>query len=559
MTKKHLTSAKYNARLLEESFKAYQITRVVVAPGSRNAPIIMALAGDPYFELFSVPDERAAAFTALGMTLEDKKPTAVLCTSGSAAANFLPAVTEAYYQELPLLLVTADRPKEWIGQGIGQTIQQEGLYGKHILAEANLLRDPQDDLARAYNLRSLQEALHALCLGPVHVNVPFEEPLYDRLEGREDFRMIEKVGAAKRLPAASLAKLSTKWEEAQQIWILAGQMPPDARISEAIDALQKHSPFLLWSETLSNLHCQQNIACIDRFLNTLDPHERKQWQPDLVITIGGEIVSKMIKQYLLSLSNLEHWHLNPQGRVKDSFHSLTTVIEAEPTAFFQDLRRQVRSRKNKWAEDAYVRHRRKAAQHDQFWQSAPWSDFKVMGYLSKALPEPSILHCANSASIRYAQLFDHKKGLRHYANRGTSGIDGATSTAVGHATVTQDTVTLVSGDVAFFYDNAAFWNDRLPDNLKIILINNQGGNIFRIIKGPDKIDHFERFQETNHRLDLSAVAKAFGLVHRVVEKEEDLAEALNLVYRESGLSILEVQTPRLESPGVLNAYWQALR
>lgn len=559
MTGKHLTSAQYNARLLEECFKAYQISRIVVAPGSRNAPLIMAIAGDPYFELYSVPDERAAAFTAMGMSLSDQQPTAVLCTSGSAAANFLPAVTEAYYQELPLLVVTADRPKEWIGQGIGQTIQQEGLYGKHIQAEANLLRDPEDNLSQAYNLRILQEAFHALTEGPVHVNVPFAEPLYERQAEREDFRMIEKFPAFKRLSDNSMEVLAKQWQEAEKIWVVAGQMAPDPALSKALSELHEHSNFVLWSETLSNLHCPHNISSIDRFLNTLDAEEKEYWQPDLVITIGGEVVSKMIKQYLLATRPLKHWHLNPKGLVKDSFQSLSKVIEAEPAAFFKDLRAKIVARRSNWTVKAYQRHESLISKHQTFWQDAAWSDFRVVGHLAEALPDHSILHCANSASIRYAQLFDHKPGVKHYANRGTSGIDGASSTAVGHASVSDETVTLLSGDVAFFYDSAAFWNDRLPANLKIVLINNQGGNIFRIIKGPDKIDHFERFQETTHQLDLSAVARAYGIDHQTAISEEELLSGLADLYAKPGLAILEVQTPRLESPQILNQYWRALQ
>tara|TARA_B100001115_G_scaffold178870_1_gene168885 strand:- start:2018 stop:3694 length:1677 start_codon:yes stop_codon:yes gene_type:complete len=553
------TSSLYNARLLAHVLKAHECENLVVAPGSRNAPLIYACMAEG-FETYSIPDERAAAFTALGMALEKGKPAAVICTSGSAAANFLPAVTEAYYQKVPLVVITADRPREWIGQGAGQTIMQEGIYGKHILGEANLIREPQDDLARQYNLRISQEALLNLHKGPVHINVPFDEPLYDEFEGPEEqFRIIRRPATERHLNEADLSELVQSFEQAKRPMILVGQMSPDPALEQALASLLEKRPFLLLSETLSNLNHIPGVHSIDRMVNTLGEEEAALLQPDLLISLGGEIVSKMVKAYLRKSGDFPHWHFTEDEIFKDTFHKLTLNLDCKASWFFQQLSERVRAKANTWVQKVWALEESRAQLHKDYLENCEYSDLKVYAELLQHLPQSTVLHSANSAGIRYAQLFDHRDDVRHYANRGTSGIDGSTSTAIGHALNTQDPVVLISGDVAFQYDNAAFWNDRLPQNLKVIVINNEGGNIFRIIKGPDKIEDFERFQETQHQLNLSAVAKMYGISYQEISREEDLAKGIESFFALDGLAILEIKTPRVESPDVLKNYFQFLK
>lgn len=553
------TSSLYNARLLARVLKAHGCEHLVVAPGSRNAPLIHACTAEN-FETYSVPDERAAAFTALGMALEQSKPAAVICTSGSAAANFLPAVTEAYFQKVPLIVITADRPKEWIGQGAGQTIMQEGLFGKHILGEANLLREPQDELAKAFNLRICQEALLHINRGPVHINVPFDEPLYHKHEGEvEDFRIIRRPQTTRHLSESDFQELKGAYEQAKRPMILIGQMPPHPRLHAAMKKLMDRRPFLMLSETLSNLGDLPGIHSIDRFLNTLSGEVKGDFTPDLLISLGGEVVSKMVKSHFREANYFPHWHFTEDEAFKDTFQKLSLNLDCDATWFFEKMAAEVDSAENQWVKNCLDLEQEKWERHQEFYQEAPFSDFKVFGRILEFIPKQSILHCANSASIRYSQLFDHSEGIHHYANRGTSGIDGSTSTAIGHALTTDKTVTLVSGDIAFLYDNAAFWNDRLPQNLKIIVVNNGGGNIFRIIKGPDQIEGFERFQETAHTINLKAIADLYGLNYRFAADDAGLQKELEELYMEKGLTILEVKTPRLESPAVLKNYWSHLK
>ncbi len=507
-------------------------------------------------------DERSAAFTALGMSLEKKEPVAVICSSGSAAVNFYPAIVEAFYQKLPLVVITADRPKELIDQAVGQTIRQEGVFSNHILFEANLLRGNDDNLANTYNQRVINEAMHHAHLGPVHINVPFDEPLYDSIECNEgEVKFIQKPKMFKSIPEKEIKAMAHLWNESPKVLVLIGQHTPSEGLNEAMTQLNDYSPFLVMSETLSNIDTACNIYAIDRFINTLTEGQLELFAPDLLITIGDEVVSKMIKKYFAKHAPGMHWHLGEDHLMKDTFGRLTHHLEADPEKFFVDLKDLVEPKEAHYRDLMIELDSEKSAAHNEFLRDSPFSDFQVFGHIFNNLPAGSILHTANSASVRYSQLFDYKDNdVLHYANRGTSGIDGCTSTAIGHAMQTDKMVTLVSGDVAFLYDSNAFWNSNLPANLRVIIINNSGGNIFRIIQGPEHTQSFETFQETTHSHNLKGVADVYGLEFASVDNEEELKVALREFFGQSEKPrILEIKTPRLESPKVLKSYFEFIR
>jgi len=553
------TSTLYNARFLAFLLHEHGIKNIIISPGSRNAPLIIALRVYD-FNFHSVPDERAAAFTALGMALADGIPAAVICTSGSAAANYLPAVTEAYYQRVPLLLITADRPKEWIGQGAGQTIQQENIFGSHVINAANLLREPQDDLAQNYNQRLSNEAIFKSFKGPVHINVPFDEPLYDTQDFKdENFRLIKELEGSRSLSEEDWHYLTPFYKESKKILIIAGQAPLDADFKALLVSFLGRSNHLLFTETLSNLTGLRGVHTIDRLVNTLSTSEKEFLQPDLVITFGGEVVSKMLKSYLKEYKPKAHWNLSENDSLTDSFQALTLNLKISPYKFFEGLNSIDFISDDAWRKEILNWDTKKLKSHQEFWQSSAYSDFKVFGQVLKHLPSDSLLHCANSASIRYSQLFNQDANILHYANRGTSGIDGATATAIGHALNTDKALTLITGDIAFLYDSGAFWNDGLPDNLKIIILNNGGGNIFRIIKGPENNADFERFQETKHQLDLSGIAKTFNINYHLVSNEREVDLGLKKLFSSKSMAILEIQTPATESPQVLKNYFRYLK
>lgn len=494
----------------------------------------------------------------MGMTLESKEPVAVICTSGSAAMNFYPAVAEAFYQKLPLVVITADRPRELIDQGVGQTVRQEGVFGEHILASANLLRGPGDDLSQSYNQRIINEVMLAAVSGPVHINVPFDEPLYDTVaEPNDKIQVIQRVPSVPSAP--HISPLVDIWRQSKKVLVLAGNMLPNPDLIAAMTALNQKSPFLVLTESVSNLSLPNAVATIDRLINTIGEEEKKNLQPDLLITMGGEIVSKMIKQFLAEYPAGQHWHLSDNGEIRDTFQQLSGVISANAAKFFRVLETEVTTSAHDYRDLWLNKAEEKKAAHRKFLSEADFSDLTVFEAILNSLPDNSILHSANSASIRYAQLFDHPPTLQHHTNRGTSGIDGCTSTAIGHATVTVKTTVLVTGDVAFLYDSNAFWNDQLPSNLRVVVVNNEGGNIFRIIKGPDGREEFERFQETTHQLNLKAIGDLYGISYFQVDNFDTLNDNLKAfmdVSGSTGPAILEVKTPRLKNPEVLLQYFE---
>lgn len=539
--------------------KQHGCKTVVISPGSRNAPLIISLTNQPEYRCISVPDERVAAFTAMGLTLEKREPVAVICSSGSATVNFYPAVVEAFYQNLPLVVITADRPQEFIDQGFGQTMRQPEIFEKHIVKSVNLIREPADQLSQNYNQRCINEALLATQKGPVHINVPFDEPLYGTIENPAEVKFINEVKGEKTLRTAKLEGLAEVWNSAPKIWVLAGQLLPDEHLEAELSKLNEKSPFLILSESLSNLHCSCNIHTIDRLINTLNEEEKADLRPDLLISIGGEVVSKMVKKYLRDFKPKAHWYVNETLHFKDTFGALTEHIQANPALFFKHLQQFAEPASTEYRERFLEKDGVRKMRHEKYLSKAPWSDFKAFDEILNHLPKNSILHCANSTAIRYSQLFDQAPGLLHFANRGTSGIDGCTSTAIGHAMNTSKVVTLVTGDIAFLYDSNAFWNNQLPPNLRVVILNNGGGNIFRIIPGPDENSTSQAFQETPHEYDLSGIAKAYKVHFQRVEGQSKLNEILPEFFAGDIPKILEVATPREVSPDVLKTYFGALK
>ena len=320
------TSTKANARYLAALLKKHACSQIVISPGSRNAPLITAFGNDKDYSCISIPDERTAAFTALGKCLATNKPVAVVCSSGSALVNYYPAVTEAFYQKLPLIILSADRPHEWIDQGIGQTIRQKGVFEKHICYSANLIGEPSSSLNENYNQREINAAMIASKSGPVHINIPLAEPLYDQVELQEEnIHFIESMEAEKTLSVAQWEEVQKSWDASEKPLVLAGQLNSNEDLKRSIEKLHSLSPFLVFTETLSNLPSSNSISSIDRLINTITEEEKTDLKPDLLITIGGELVSKMVKR-LLRDESIEHWHISETGDLKDTFLNLKKII-----------------------------------------------------------------------------------------------------------------------------------------------------------------------------------------------------------------------------------------
>ena len=560
-----MISDKPGVQDLIQLLKSKDIENIVISPGSRNAPLSISFQGDAFFKCRAVIDERAAGFIALGMSQFTQKPTVLVCTSGSALLNYYPAIAEAFYQNLPLIVLSADRPLEWIDQADGQTIRQNGALDLHVKKSVQLLQEPQNDKDRWYNQRLINEALNAATFpfqGPVHINFPFEEPLYGQAEKADNkAKTFSYQHTSPQLAPHTLKELAKEWNQSSKRLILVGCLEKNELLAEQLDQLAASGQAVVMTETTSNISSSHFLPCIDRVINTISEEEKAFIQPDLLITVGTAIVSKKVKVLLRDLPASNHWHIAPQEDHPDTYKQLTRAISLDANDFFSQLLPEVQPTSpdffHYWKDIDVNREER----HERFSKVVKWSDFKVFHEIVQRVPSNTEIQLANSSPVRYAQLFNWDETLTFHANRGTSGIDGCTSTALGQALVNEKLTLLISGDVSFFYDSNAFYHNHVPSNLRVIVINNGGGGIFRIIPGPASTDALEEFFETHHSFDISGIAKAFKVKYMLAKTEDELSAALDVLFSPSAdaAMILEVCTPRIENAEVLNQYFKTLR
>lgn len=509
------------------------VNHAILSPGSRCAPITLAFVRHPKIHSRTISDERAAAFIALGMAQQYEAPVALVCTSGSAAYNYAPAVAEAFFQQIPLLLITADRPPEWIDQWDGQTIRQTDIYGKHVkgsftfpdeyvhpdkIWHANRITNEAINLAKQYPP------------GPVHINIPLREPFYPEKNERFAFnskvKNIEILQGSTSLSDDSKQKIASKLKNFNRILIVPGQQRPNEKLETVLFNIAKAGKAVVITDTISNLQSEETVNFHDHFLGKKQIEEKLQ--PDLIISFGKSIISKNLKLFLRK-SKAEHWHIQEAGQSPDTYQSLTQTIHCSPIEFlnfaenhFQLFEEFVSNWKSI---DQSIKNRLAA-----LLSNAEFGEYKAISVILKCVPVESKLHLANSMTVRYVNFLG-ARGQEVICNRGTSGIDGSNSTAVGCAMTTKEFVTLITGDLAFFYDRNAFWHNYDTPNLRIILLNNHAGGIFRLIEGPAKQPELEEFFETNQTLDASNLCKEFDFEYRLVQDEEGLTLALEDFYK----------------------------
>ncbi|WP_139959339.1 2-succinyl-5-enolpyruvyl-6-hydroxy-3-cyclohexene-1-carboxylic-acid synthase [Flavicella sediminum] len=548
------------AQLVIASCIANGVKDVVISPGSRNAPLTIGFTQHPDIQTFSIVDERCAAFVALGMAQQKKKLVALVCTSGSALLNYYPAVAEAFYSDLPLLVISADRPAHLIDIGDGQTIRQKNVFENHSLCNANLTTGDFEE-----NKQKLEDAI-TICTkqkGPVHINVPFDEPLYETVPEILTVAKKEKREKPlsfldeKPLDVEELQGYADIWNAAKKKIVLVGSHFPDDLLQTQMNHLMKDPSVLLFTETISNLSNSKVINNIDQLLFPLSDKELEDLQPDILITLGGLVVSKKIKQFLRKYQPAAHWHISAKTSL-NSFHCLTRHFEISAQLFFSQFffltKPKTSTYQEKWLE---VKKQRKLA-HAEYVKNAPYSDFKVFDAILESLPKKNMLQLSNSSVIRYAQLFDVAPSLEVFCNRGTSGIDGSTSTAIGAAMSRNKQTVFVTGDVSFFYDSNALWNQYIPKNFRIILLNNSGGGIFKFIPGPQKSGSLDYF-ETPHELNASHLCAMYGIGYDLAVTEEELTVSLQNFYADTNSAkLLEIKTPSQINDVVLKEYFKSL-
>lgn len=570
--------------------KTHNVKHVVISPGSRNAPLTIGFTHDDYFECYSIVDERCAGFFALGIAQQLQQPVAIVCTSGSALLNYFPAISEAYYSNIPLVVLSADRPKHLIDIGDGQTIKQKNVYGEHVLYSANLKLDLKDDKQNSkevelpilksienklehflglqkgiqtYNESEIHDALTVARIqsGPVHINIPFEEPLYETVEALtinpKPFSLKDRIEKVDDFEIKSLIDI---WHKAKRKMILVGVLQPNSIEEQWLQELANEDSVLVFTETTSNLHHKDFFPGIDKMIASLDDEGFEALQPDILLTFGGLVVSKKIKAFLRKYKPKHHWHVD-LFRANDTFFCLEKHIHLSPNTFFEAFLPLVEfhaksNYKATWL--AIRQHRRN--KHDQYLKTIPFSDFTVFNSVLKSIPKQSQLQVGNSSAIRYTQLFQLRKDITVFCNRGTSGIDGSTSTAIGAAIANQKRTTFITGDLSFFYDSNALWNNYIPNDFRIILINNEGGGIFRILPGHKNTENFDTYFETKHHLKAKQLCDMFGFEYKVASNQVELDATLESFYKASEHpKLLEIFTPSKINDEILLEYFNFVK
>jgi len=572
------------AQTIVQHCQANDISNIVISPGSRNAPLTIGFTENPFFTCFSIVDERCAAFFALGMAQQLQKPVAVICTSGSALLNYYPAVAEAYYSNIPLVVISADRPIYKVGIGDGQTINQKNVFENQIGYSANLRQDVSHatDMIRHYkpewikdeNVDKIQNKVQALndaelntaftiaftLQSPVHINAPFEEPLYNTTT---ETKVKAKIGLIfnEETNQTSLQSEKDIWNTSKRKIVLVGVNKPNSVDEKVLLSLANDPSVLVLTETTSNLNQPSFFNSIDSIIAPIEMNSDRDaffenLRPEVLVTFGGLIVSKKIKAFLRTFSPEHHWHI---GGVKanDTFFCLDKHIKVPVNRFFQEMYSDAKIVKsdyfNYWGQvkKEYVFKR------SSYLNKIPFSDFSVFSQLMQSIPNNYLLQLANSSTIRYTQLFDMNPTLRVYCNRGTSGIDGSTSTAIGASVVSETPTLFITGDLSFFYDSNALWNNSIKNNFRIIVINNKGGGIFRILPGKENTNVFETYFETRHNLNAEHLCKMFGFEYRKADSTEVLEEALSDFYKISSRPrLLEITTPALINDKILIDYFR---
>ncbi len=565
-----LTTSNKTCAEIAALLAAHGVHEVVVSPGSRNTPLSVAVNRSGLFTVDVVIDERTAGFIALGRALISGRPVAVMCTSGTALLNLAPAVAEAYYRRVPLIVISADRPAEWIDQDDSQTIRQFRALDNIVKHSYNL-----PAAAETYNLqwlvnRTINDAIDMAVLyprGPVHLNVQIDEPLSALAEvSAEPVRAIDVVGASEELKLAQARELASDLSERGNVLIIAGFGEPSDRLNNHLSRLSTLPNVVVMTEAQSNIRlspASHAVAAIDATLTAMTNDERTQMLPATVITFGGAILSRMVKQWLRPVDGVRrvrHWHVGVSDNAIDCFQSLERRVIMRPEVFFHGLVKAAATlhAPSEYGEMWKQYSSRAVAVKNEFCARQPWSDLIAMRLIMQSIPRRCNLQLSNGTAVRYAQLFPYNHIHRIDCNRGVSGIDGSTSTAIGAAKAYDGLTLLISGDMSAQYDMGAFAIAEIPARFRMIVLNNGGGGIFRFIKSTSSLAELDRYFVADVRLPLRQLADAYGFRYYEVTSQEDFASVVEAFYDTNSAmpAIMNVITPGPESASILRDYFR---
>lgn len=540
-----------HVKILAEICSQFGIEHAVICPGSRSAPLVFAFNRNKNIKTYSIIDERSAAYMALGMAQQLQKPVALICTSGTAALNFYPAIAEAFYQKIPLVVLTADRPANLLNQQDGQMINQVNVFGNHVRGSLNFdsrLRTSHSELRTFLNKTMFP------VMGPVHINVPLVEPLYENLE--EEI-LIEKV----EKPLNIFGDFDNKniidaLHQTQKRVIIVGQNLPDQELLVTLKELAQKD-FAILADVVSNQHESSVLKHFDFLVSQANIETLQVLEPDFIISLGGPVLSKALKLWLKKQKPKFHFRIQQDETLVDTYNNVTEYIYGNNNEVLKSLVNADFS-SSTYAEYLglmELKSQRKIAEFINQ-NNVEFNELITVNFTLKNIPENSQLQIANSTAIRYVSYLGlPNKNITAFCNRGTSGIDGCTSTAIGAANMTNEIVTLITGDLAFFYDRNAFWNNFVPNNLRIILLNNHGGGIFNLIDGPNTQPELEEFFLTKHKLNAKNLAAENGLSYNLCKNNDEFANALATFYDVSEQAkIIELSFDMDKSAAIFKAF-----
>lgn len=525
-------SDKLHIQYLVFVLKQLGLDHVVLSPGSRSAPLVQEFACYPEIKKHVQFDERCAGYFALGLAQQIRKPVAVFCTSGTAVLNLAPAICEAYHQKVPLIILTADRPVESMGKGENQTINQIDIYKNYIKAFYNLAEG--EALQQEQLLQTIVSSM-SLHFGPVHINLPLREPLYNTATESTFKIPIVEIPTSPTLSKDDKVEISLTWKNAKRKMIICGMDHFQAAKLSWLKLIQAQEDVVILHEPIANVALPDSIYNIDGTIASIKDIET--YQPDVVITIGRQFTSKRLRNFIKANTSVTHWHISIENEQWDSFNRLQKVWNCTDSEFLKVIA-AVKTETSDWKKQWLNIQPNATACYN-----ATLTDFSVYQALAKAVPNESIIQWGNSAPIRYSGLFAFDSSIEHFANRGTSGIDGCVSTAVGCAVANPDKqVFLFVGDLSFFYDSNALFYSPFPSNLKIVIVNNSGGNIFRLIEGQKEETLMQNYFEVQHQHSAKALAEQFSLQYFTCDSTETLEKTIERFFGYNNCCILELKT-----------------
>lgn len=537
---------------------------VVCSPGSRNVPLLLAAAAREDMKKHFVVDERSAAFFGLGISLVSKSPVALVCTSGTALLNYAPAVAEAYYQNIPLIVVSADRPVQWIDQDDSQTLWQDGALSNYVKKSYSIpAYGDEDKELQWYVNRIVNDAIDRACTGrpgPVHINIHLGEPLSGKsIRKLMQERIITTLYSDSIANKEKLKELALELANSK-IMVVIGFQTPDSSFQKAIAEFSRNPNVVAMAETISNLHLRQEDYCIDPILTTFETESLDAIAPDIVISIGGALVSRKLKEYLRRNSNrCKHWSVGYSHITCDPFMALSLRIETDPYRFFKSINgllRKIKISGNITSyKDIWNSFKSKALDlKKSYIENSGWSELKAFNLILKNIPSSYNLYLSNGTPVRYAQIINYPLPHASYCNRGVSGIDGSVSTAIGGAIAFKGNSLLITGDLSMTYDIGALSLKNIPDRFKIIVMDNQGGGIFRFIPSTSNLEECEEYLCQTPILPLQQLAVGYGWNYFECNDEISLMKNLESFLSSSIKSILKVTCDGKLSASILKTY-----